>query len=224
MSAGTASGSVNARTLISDYLLVKVPGMEGWVPFRDVFEVDGTPVRDREDRLVKLFLDAPSPEVAIERGNQVLRESARYNIGPVFRTLNVPTLPLWFLEPPNVGRFAFRKADETKIEGRTAWVLEFTERVRPTFVRTSAGSDVPVLGRIWVDPSNGQIYQTRLSALAATITVKYARHAEIPGLWLPQSMQESYPAGRTEITATATYAKYRRFRVLTSEQVTVPKK
>jgi hypothetical protein len=212
------------RTLVSDYLLVKVPGVEGWLPFRDVFEVDGKQVRDREDRLVTLFLEAPSPEVAIERANQVLRESARYNIGPVLRTLNVPTLPLWFLEPSNVRRFNFRKVEEAKIAGRNAVVLEFTERVRPTFVKTSAGGDVPVLGRVWFDPLNGQIYQTRISMHSSAITVKYATRPEVPGLWLPESMHESYSTGRTEITANATYSKYRRFQVLTSEQVTVPKK
>jgi hypothetical protein len=216
--------SARARTLVSDYLLVKVPGMDGWLPFRDVFEVDGKQVRDREDRLVKLFLQAPSPAVAVERANQVFRESARYNIGPVLRTLNVPTLPLWFLEPGNVRRFAFRKVDEAKFEGRTGWVLEFSESVRPTFVKTSAGSDVPVLGRVWVDPINGQIFQTRISALSATITVKYAQRPGVPGLWLPESMEEHYVAGRSEISATATYANYRRFQVQTSEQVVMPKK
>jgi hypothetical protein len=221
---GKTVDSTGVRTLVSDYLLVKVPGMDGWLPFRDVFEVDGTPVRDREDRLVKLFVDAPPPEVVVERANQVLRESARYNIGPVIRTLNVPTLPLWFLEPASVRRFAFRKVEETKVAGRTAWVLEFTESARPTFVKTKNGQDVPVLGRVWADPLNGQIYQTRITAQAATITVKYAQRPEIPALWLPESMQEHYAAGRTEITATATYSKYRRFRVVTSEQVTVPKK
>ena len=37
--------------LRSDFLLVKQESAEGWVSFRDVFEVNGTPVRDREDRL-----------------------------------------------------------------------------------------------------------------------------------------------------------------------------
>jgi hypothetical protein len=39
------------RELRSDFLLAKLPGEERWIPFRDVFEVDGTPVRDREERL-----------------------------------------------------------------------------------------------------------------------------------------------------------------------------
>jgi hypothetical protein len=181
-------------------------------------------VRDREDRLVKLFLQAPSPAAALESANQVLRESARYNIGPLTRTVNVPTLPLWFLEPANVRRFAFRKAGEEKVAGRNAWVLEFTETVRPTFVKTSTGADVPVLGRVWVDPINGQIYQTRIEALSATITVKYAQHPEIPAILLPESMQEHYGAGKSEINATASYAKYRQFLVQTTEQVVLPKK
>jgi VWFA-related protein len=221
---GQAGPDAQKRTLASDYLLVMVPGLNGWIPFRDVFEVDGKPVRDREDRLVKLFVDAPSPAVAIERAMQVLRESARYNIGPVQRTVNVPTLPISFLEPASTHRFAFRKADETKIDGRTAWVLEFTELVRPTFVRTNAGADLPVQGRVWVDPLNGRIFQTRIQASTATITVKYGLHPEISGLWLPQTMQERYVVGNTEITGTATYSKYRRFTVLTNELVTLPKK
>ena len=32
---------------------------EIWIPFRDVFEVDGKPVRNRGDRLTKLFLQPP---------------------------------------------------------------------------------------------------------------------------------------------------------------------
>src|SRR5262245_38587467 len=38
------------RELLSDFLLVKPAGLSAWVPFRDVFEVDGRPVREREER------------------------------------------------------------------------------------------------------------------------------------------------------------------------------
>src|SRR4029434_788858 len=48
------------RGLVSELLLVKYPGNELWQSFRDVAEVDGKPVRDREHRLMKLFLE-PSP-------------------------------------------------------------------------------------------------------------------------------------------------------------------
>src|SRR6476619_5075713 len=48
------------RVLLSDLLLVKPEGSRAWMEFRDVYEVDGTPVRERDQRLVKLFLQ-PSP-------------------------------------------------------------------------------------------------------------------------------------------------------------------
>jgi hypothetical protein len=198
--------------------------MDGWLPFRDVFEVDGKPVRDRQDRLVRLFLQTPSPGAALERANAIMAESARYNLGPVLRNLNVPTLALWLLEPSNARRFAYRKTGEEKAGDRQVWVLEFTESVRPTFVKSSTGEDVPVRGKVWVDPLNGQVLQTRISALSATITVKYTQRSEMPGLWLPESMQETYASGRLEISATAAYANYRRFQVQTSEQLVVPKK
>ena len=44
------------RVFRSDLLLVKPEGAQSWVQFRDVFEVDGKLVRDRNDRLAKLFL------------------------------------------------------------------------------------------------------------------------------------------------------------------------
>ena len=46
------------RDLRSDFLLVKSPDTEALVPFRDVIQVDGIMVRDREARLAKLFLTA----------------------------------------------------------------------------------------------------------------------------------------------------------------------
>ena len=64
-------------TLVSDFLLVEVKG-EGWLPFRDVFERDGKPVRDREERHRHRFefklakRDASRPAVEIE-----FRETAR---------------------------------------------------------------------------------------------------------------------------------------------------
>src|SRR3989442_2400796 len=64
---------VTHRELKSDLLLVRTEGeTEAYVQFRDVFEVDGDPVRDRTDRLASLFT-APSPS-AKKQAAQIMNE------------------------------------------------------------------------------------------------------------------------------------------------------
>ena len=46
------------RELRSDLLLVKTGNGDSWLQFRDVFEVDRKPIRDRDQRLFKLFVGA----------------------------------------------------------------------------------------------------------------------------------------------------------------------
>ena len=217
------SGGKAARTLVSDYLQVRIPNFQGWLPFRDVFEVDGQRVRDREDRLVKLFVQS-SPSRALENAQAIVRESARYNLGSVHRDLNFPTLALWFLEPVSTRRFNFRKVGEETLQGRRVWVVEYTEVVRPTFVKTPAGGNIVSSGRIWAEPTTGRVHRTLLTAGIATITVEYAVRPEVPGLWLPVSMEEQYRSGTVVITGKATYAKFRQFQVQTMEQIQLPKK
>src|SRR5262245_18077958 len=48
------------RDLLSDLLVVKSPDTVALVPFCDVLTVDGVPVRDREARLARLFLNSSS--------------------------------------------------------------------------------------------------------------------------------------------------------------------
>ena len=43
--------------LVSDFLLLRVQGVGDWAGFRDVFEVNGRQIRDRQDRLAALFRD-----------------------------------------------------------------------------------------------------------------------------------------------------------------------
>ncbi len=193
--APAGAGSKTTRTLVSDFLQVRIPGFQGWLPFRDVFQVDGQPVRDRQDRLMKLFVES-SPERALQSAQAVVLESARYNIGGVRRELNVPTLPLWFLEPPNTRRFNFRKVGEETLSGRRVVVVEYTEIARPTFIKTPQGEDVVSSGRIWAEPTTGRVHRTLLTASIASITVNYASRPEVPGLWLPVTMEERVPAGR----------------------------
>ncbi|MFB3854149.1 MAG: VWA domain-containing protein [Vicinamibacterales bacterium] len=237
------------RTLRSDLLLIKPANEEeDWVLFRDVFEVDGDLVRDRDERLKKLFLDR-SPE-AQSQLQQILAESSRFNIGQVIRNINVPFFALKFLSPANMARFEFRLAGRQEVAGIDAWRVEYTETASPTVVRNQADrSDVPAKGWFMVDPLTGAILETRMDLLIGEArgeyVVRFRRDTSL-GLWVPSEMRETYlirPVeqrtallGRVGTSTTtyrgdwttfaearATYSKFRRFQVKTEERIVIPK-
>jgi hypothetical protein len=216
------SGGPTQTVLVSDFLLVQVPG-EGWLPFRDVFERDGTQVRDRQERLSSLFL-TNSSRSAMEQARAIMDESARYNIGNVSRNINVPTLPLPFLLALHRQRFSFKAAKHDASGSDVVTVIEFKETGRPTFVSTTGGRDLPVNGRFWVDERTGTVLKTELHAVdtsvEAHIVVTYELDAAI-GLRVPVRMEERYRRGRDpmEVRGVATYSRFRRFQVNTSEEI-----
>lgn len=95
------------RTLISDFLLVQLPGTLDWLAFRDVFEVDGKPVRDRDERLTKLFLEGSG--TAVQRAREITAEGARYNFREV-SALNNPLLAIAILQSRYQSRFRWSAA------------------------------------------------------------------------------------------------------------------
>ena len=215
------SGRVHLR---SDLLLVMT--VDRWVSFRDVFEVDGKPVRDRDDRLKRLFLD-PAPE-AQARLQAVTDEGARYNVGPVARNINVPLFPLSILRTYNRLRFDFKLGRDEDSGGVHVWRVEYSERLRPTLVKDLYGNDVPIRGWFLVDQLTGAVAETsvRTSQGPATgeMLVRYRRDPLL-GLWVPAQMRETFRDGRSVITdGQATYSNFRRFQVTTEEKLAVPKK
>ncbi len=147
------------RKLKSDFLLVKAQGEDRWMPFRDVFEVDGKAVREREERLQDLFLKAPA--TAAERAARINAESARYNIGFVERNINLPTLAMRLLDPGHRTQLTFRRMGEATISGVRTWEVAFTERGSPTIVR-DADKDMPATGSFWIDPSTGRVVRSTM--------------------------------------------------------------
>ena len=89
-----------------------------------MFEVDGKPVRDREERLTRLFLQ-PSAD-ARRQELDIAAASARYNIGGVNRTVNLPVLALAVLEAKNRPWFSFKVARR----GRATWRLRYSSDAR----------------------------------------------------------------------------------------------
>jgi hypothetical protein len=212
-------GGPQETTLVSDFLLVEVKG-EGWLPFRDVFERDGKPVRDREARLATIFLKGGRN--AFEQAQAVMNEGARYNIGNINRNINTPTLTLAFLTERHRGRFEFKLGKRDDAEPGV--VIEFRETGRPTFVATTGGRDLPVRGRFLISEADGTVLRSELDAIdtgvEAHITVTYQKDEGI-GLFVPARMEERYrrPRDPMEVYGVATYSRFRRFQVSTSEEL-----
>ena len=212
---GGAGAASETRVLVSEFALVRVEAADRtlWLAFRDVVEVDGRPVRDREERLQRLFRTPPAN--ALAQAQAIAFASARYNIGDVMRTVNVPTLALEFLEPAAQARSRFRKTAEEMVGGVRAWVVRFEERARPTRIRTTRAQDVKTKGRVWIDPDTGRILKSEIDAqlqrgLRARITTAYAPDERL-GLWVPVEMKEAYEMESRTLTGTATYTNFRRF-------------
>jgi hypothetical protein len=221
--------------LRSDYLLVKPDKATEWVSFRDVYEVDGVVVRDRDDRLRRLFLE---PGVHVGDQLQAIRdESARHNVGIVERNINVPLFLLRFLQPENRPRFKFRLAGKRRVAGVEAWRLEFEEQVFPTIITDIQGGDVDAKGWFLVDEVTGAIVETVLkieeNGSTGEIVVSF-RHDPALGMWVPAEMKETYrtmtqrslsgvPRLEPVVEGTAFYSKYRRFQVKVEEKVVIPK-
>jgi hypothetical protein len=203
------------RRLKSDFLLVQLPG-QGLVPFRDVFEVDGKPVRDRDDRLRRLFLE--SPDAALETARRVLDEGARYNLGRVVRNVNQPMLALKFLAPEHLPALDLSLGGEERVDGVTVRRLDFRETGTPTVVRDSDLKDRPSSGSFWIEPATGHIVKTTVrntvGFYSAETTVVF-RPFDESGLLAPWEMRESYTSAGERIYGTATYTNFRRFQVKT---------
>ena len=228
---------VTHRELKSDLLLVRTEGeTEAYVQFRDVFEVDGDPVRDRTDRLASLFT-APSPS-AKKQAAQIMNESARYNIGSIQRNINVPLLTLMLLDPVYEPHFKYSVSTESKGTPRglpktaafrlaaDAWELDFDEVTAPTVIQGD-GRDAKSHGRIWIDPDTSRVLITEIineaKTVRTTIRVSYQSEPQA-GVLLPVEMRETYVVKGRFYTfeGAATYSNYRRFTVNTIESIAPP--
>lgn len=223
------------RSTRADVVFVRLGGDIPWGTFRDVYEVDGEKVRDREARIERLFRD--TPEGAVERARSLLAESAKYNIGPAARTLNFPTLPLSFLLANNQRRFAWKRRGERRVAETRGVEVEFTETARPTFV-TDGDNGEPLVarGRFWIDPGRGTVMRSEAcfrwapERAEACLVTEYRPEPSL-AMWVPVEMKERYgdlPYGSTAVfgassEAVAKYSGYRRFSVeVQEEKVTVP--
>ena len=217
-----ADGRVRqTRELKSDFLLVRT-GPVVTQAFRDVIEVDGKPVRNREDRLRKLFLD--TPKTAVEQASAIARESERHNIG-VHRTGNSPLLPLMVLDPRLASGFRFAQAGGS---------LTFEEFRTPSFLGTRRNGtryDLLSRGSFEIEADTGRVLAAEITAIgpapsyAASLAVRYAEDPKLK-LMVPVDVREGYwfPARPKDdrLEVVCTYTNFRRFQVTYGEQIKEP--
>ena len=222
--AGRASRQY--RQLKSDVLLVKPADDDSWVQFRDVFEVDSKPVRDRDQRLYRLFVDA-NPD-RVKQVATIQAESARYNIGPVVRTINIPIMGMLFFSAGGQEVCEYKRLDTGNVKALSKlaapadiWLIEFKEVKPNTMVRGEGGRDLPSHGRAWIDSRTGRVLRTEQISVdtfvRATIDVTYRTENGLDVL-VPGEMREVYMIiqHNTTIHGRATYSKFRQFTVTTT--------
>lgn len=202
--------STTSRFLRSDFVLTLVPGSNRWVGYRDTFEVDGKPVRDRDERLERLLSGG-----AVGQAARIAEQNAQFNLGQnlVSRTINVPTFALEMMNPRSRDRFRVRRAGAGTLEGRPGWLIEFREQKRLTYVRTPDGRDQPSRIVALVDVQTGEVLQTVLTweRVQGSITVSYGHAPQVP-VPVPIRMAERYVTRTGAVVAgEATYANFRQF-------------
>jgi hypothetical protein len=218
---GRAGAASRNRTLKSDFLLVSASSAEDWVPFRDVFEVDKQPIRDRDQRLARLFLK-PS-EDSIQQAVRIQEESSRYNLGNMRRTINNPVLGMVILQAGFQPRFHFSLGKMDPKAGPGVWIIDYKEEARPSFIRGRSDLDLFAHGRVWIEAETGRVIKTEVlleqPTLRARITASF-RFDDRFGIAVPYEMQEEYRFDNgTKVTAVATYDRFRRFDVSTEDTI-----
>jgi hypothetical protein len=216
---------IERRRLQSDLLLVQTPGAARWLVLRDVFMVDDRPVRDRAERLTRLFLDAPDSATALDRAGVIAREGTRHalrNTG----TIDHPLFAIGFLQRLYRERFRFSGggADPT---ASTFRIVEFREMARPTIIRGDDGAEFVAIGKVWIHAATGRVVRTEMDAsnvnIQARVTTVFAADDGL-GIHVPVEMQYRFRRGTlgSELRGTATYGRFRQFEVRTEEKVERP--
>jgi hypothetical protein len=204
------------RELVSDLLMVRTA--DSTQTFRDVIVVDAKRVRDRQERLKKLFLGPPRERQ--QQAQAIARESARYNIG-FTRGMDTLMLPLAILHDTNAARFRF---------AHTADGLSFDEFQTPSmvgYVRSGKRLDMLLHGGLTIEHRTGRLSGARLVAqhpqFVLTVDVRYAEDAAA-GLLVPVESREDYrtPDSKDRLEVSSTYSNFRRFQVAVDEQIEVP--
>jgi hypothetical protein len=217
---------VSSRTLRSDVLVFDA-GPRGWVSFRDVYEVDGSPIRDHDQRLTDLVSHF-TPD-SLQEIRRIAAESARFNLNPpsmiLNRNINAPMTALLFLRNASQNRSTFALGKSEQIGDVRAVQVTFVEQAKPRLI--ASGDDAAARGTFWIDPASGRVVRTQLDmttelrgqSVTTRIVVTYAKVANV-AVWVPVTMDETYDMLQMlqTIKGRANYSNFRQFSVTVSEE------
>jgi hypothetical protein len=214
--SGYGGATVQRRKLKSTYFLVRLPDGQAWYGFRDVTSVDGRAVSAQGRPMAQLLGERTVS--AYEEALALTRANAKYNIGDVYRTINIPLQTLELLIPQYRNRFDFSLAGRERVRGQNTSVVSFRERAAPSLINDGFGGDLLAQGRLWIEPETGAVWRTELgfSGFAAlylkeaTIRVEY-QHDNRLRMLVPSEMEETYGLDIEVVHGRASYRNYRRF-------------
>jgi len=201
-----------SRAIRSEMLFMSLSRQDVWLSVRNVLSVDGRRIADSKGRLDRILI---SPGLDYLSQLRLLKaESARFDIGHVWRTTGDPTLVFRFLLPGNQTRFTFGQSHPERIEGIDVVKLPFSEHERPTAIDFD-GRDALSHGAVWIRPDDGTVVRTSLQvttpgSVDVSVTVTFRPDGRF-ALWVPRRMEESYSDGRMLTRCLATYSNFRRF-------------
>jgi hypothetical protein len=214
------------RRLKSDFLLVLYPGDDNnFLAFRDVIEVNGRPVTDQQDRLLKLFVE-PYKDPLV-RASEIASASAGHSIARG-RLVN-PLFVIALLQRHYQPRFRFSLKDLEPKLGPDVREIELFESVAP-----KPSGPQPIHAVAWVNEITGRVVRTELRAgkapSTALLTTTFGTDPVL-GVDVPLEMRDLYLVGATGSSALATadeyigvakYTRFRRFQVHVAETIDTP--
>ena len=219
--AMTTPGGRRDQLLLEANLFLLRAGATGeLVLFRDVYKAQGRDVTDHTERLQKLLTAGTA--ASISQARRLSEASARYNVGNVNRTVNIPTMAFRYLEAPRIGGVRFSHAGRDTVDGLPTVMIDFEEVGTPTLVRGSAYRDVPGRGRYWIHADSGAVVRALVEFdaydLSGRMEITLMLHPQLAA-WVPKEMTEVWRALGQRTTGLAQYDRYQRLDVSTTEAI-----
>ena len=206
------------RRLRSDFLLVRYPGQDRlMLTFRDVLEVNGRPVVDQQERLLKLFLE-PFAD-AVRRAGEIQRDGLRHSLTDRGARLADPLYAIAFLQGAYQENFVFTLGGYDRGMGSDVREVRFVRKDLPP---RGVGEELTA----WIEEGTGRVRRTQVragrGANSRLMLTTFARD-EALAIDVPVEMRDLIPvANGDEFTGTATYRNFRRFQVRASEAIETP--